>query len=483
LRRAGAILGSTVGACATRRARFFRDAPNASGRQRIVVLGAGLAGLSAAYELRRAGHDVHVLEARERPGGRVLTLRHSFDDGLYADAGAVSFHDTHELPRRYAAHFGLVLVPDPPGDVSFYFVRGARVISRGDEPARWPFALREDERTIGSDALYERFVRGLLPSLGDATRTGWPPPELAALDRQTFTELLRARGASDEAVALLRTGYWDAWGDGAHTISALSALREEQLHRHRRRGYRICGGCDHLPRLFAARLGARVHYGTVVRRIETNAARVRVDFEDRGAPTHVLADRVVCTIPFSVLRGIERVGLSPPKERAIARLAYTSVTRVFLQTKRRVWKAHGLVGIGSSDAAIGTFEEATWGQAGERGILDCYASGPKARRVARMKPMERRAFATREMARIFPGLAENVERGTSVAWDDEEFSRGGYAFFRPNELTTMLGDIVRAEGRIHFAGEHTSPWPAWMQGALWSGLRAAREIDPAIANV
>jgi monoamine oxidase len=81
---------------------------------------------------------------------------------------------------------------------------------------------------------------------------------------------------------------------------------------------------------------------------------------------------------------------------------------------------------------------------------------------------------------VHPGLARHVEHGASVCWDADPWARGDYAWFAPGEMRAFLPHLARAEGRVHFAGDHTSPWPGWMQGALASGIRAAEEIDAAI---
>jgi monoamine oxidase len=94
-----------------------------------------------------------------------------------------------------------------------------------------------------------------------------------------------------------------------------------------------------------------------------------------------------------------------------------------------------------------------------------------------MPEAERINSEARKVDRVFPGLLDNLEGGVSKIWDHDEWALGGYSVLSPGQYDSLAPHIARPEGRIHFAGEHTSPWPAWMQGAIASGLRAAGEIN------
>jgi monoamine oxidase len=112
-------------------------------------------------------------------------------------------------------------------------------------------------------------------------------------------------------------------------------------------------------------------------------------------------------------------------------------------------------------------------------MLEAYAAGEKARNLAAMAAGERLNFTVRQMELLLPAIRQHYEGGASVCWDEEEWTRGAYAWFRPGQMERLLPHIARAEGRVHFAGDHTSPWPGWMNGALQSGNRAAREVNQA----
>src|SRR5207248_2781467 len=131
----------------------------------------------------------------------------------------------------------------------------------------------------------------------------------------------------------------------------------------------------------------------------------------------------------------------------------------------------------STDLPLQWIFEPTEMQPDPRGILEAYMAGPQARRVTAMKEAERISFTLGEMEKVHPGIKENFERGATKCWDEDEWSRGDYCWFRPGQLTALLPDIIRAEDRIHFAGEHASPWPGWMQGALYSVCRARSKAE------
>jgi monoamine oxidase len=361
--------------------------------KKVLILGAGMAGLVAAYELSKSGHDVTVLEARTRPGGRVHTLREPFSDGLFAEEGAARIPENHDLTLKYVKEFGLPLEPFYPSRLNaIRFDRGSR----------------EEVPIDGfTDAMTQNYGGEL--------------------------------GGSPE------------------------------------RWQKIVGGTDMLPKAFAQRLGEKIHYGSPVVRIEQDAQQARAVFLKTGQRQTLTADKILCTIPFSVLRGIELPGLSERKQDVIKNTHYDAVSRVYLQTRNRFWEAKGLNGFAFTRGAIEIWQP-TWSQPGPRGILMTYARPGEAEKITRLKENERIATTLTQLDGIFGGLKENFERGATKCWMDDEWSRGAWAFVGFSEFFTA----VAPDGRIHFAGEHLSAWSSWMQGALSSGLRAVKEIEEAV---
>jgi monoamine oxidase len=254
-------------------------------------------------------------------------------------------------------------------------------------------------------------------------------------------------------------------------------LRDLALARKQRQSFAIVGGNDRLPAAFASRMAEQIRYRTPVVRIEPGPDAVTVVTRDGDGFRRWRADHLVVAIPFSVLRAVE---VSPPfsraKQAAIEALPYTSITRVFVQVRQRFWNDRELPSFATTDLPIKWIFEPTISQQGPSAILACEAAGAQARRFMALPDEERAARAIDEMERVYQGLRPHVERTASICWDRDEWARGAYCWFRPGQMRSMLPHIVASEGRIHFAGEHASAWPGWMQGALSSGVRAAREI-------
>lgn len=437
--------------------------------KKVLVLGAGLAGLAAAYELSRAGHEVSVVEARTRPGGRVRTLREPFGSGLHAEAGALFVPHNHALTIGYAGAFGLALEPAfPLFDARLYYVRGRRVVENAS--ANWPYTLTPEERRLGRSGLWKRYIADALP-LTEGRR--------AAVDRMSAAEFLRSRGASPEVIALLRSGFLDLFADGIDSYSALEMLeRVAKSAEAQARYYRIRGGSDALVRAFADRLEGRIRYGAAVVRVEPGERSAAVVVQAGERRERLRADAVVCTLPFSVLRHVTvEPAFSAPKRRAIDTLAYTAVTRVFLQFAEKVWTHDNPYVLTSTDLGFRQLFEHTAGEPGHRGILVAEAVGGEAERLSRLAEDERIRAALACVEEVFPGAGRHYETGTSKCWSADRWARGAFAYFRPGEVLALRPHVASAEGSVHFAGDHTSASSGWMQGAIESGLRAAAEVS------
>ena len=448
-----------------------QERKSASGRH-ILILGAGAAGLAAALKLREMGHEVTILEARTRPGGRIHTLREPFSDGLYAEAGAGRIPATHDLTLAYVKRFKLELDPFwPQSGAEVYLWRGARqAVPRGGEPdlyrLRVEFTPRE--RKVGFGGLSKLYVDRVLEEIRSLPKAGWPFPGFDRYKDISFGEFLRRQGASSDAILYLSQGFEDdSLLDFAHdTISHVPTM------------WKIRGGNDLLPRAMARSLREHIRYGAEIRRIEQSPGGVRVTFVAGGAPHVASADRVICTIPFPVLRDIDVLpAWSDRKAAAIRNLYLSPVTRVFVQTKTRSWERKGLNGFATVDQPMELWSP-THNQPGTRGILMSYMYERMARDYSAKTPQVRIDRTIELFERVHPGVREDFETAATWSWSDEPYSRGAFTTVRAGEFP-QLAHVATPEGRVHFAGEHASPWLGWIQGALHSGLRAANEVNEA----
>ena len=442
--------------------RFAQPSPGNAGSQvsPVVVVGAGLAGLRAAGLLRQAGRPVVVLEARERAGGRVLTVRSPFDDGLHAEAGPIRIAGAHQAVLRAIRSFGLTLTP-------FASSQGASVVAIQGKPA-----TAADVNGLDQAALLDRYVGALPDDLAAPAATADSYARWRSYDRLSWPEYLRSRGATPEAITLMTVG-GDATG-----LSALYVLRQFAMLRRSTQRYKIQGGMDLLPRAMASALGDVVrHNAPVVRVTRGSSADFRVEYRTNDRVESLAASRVIFAIPFTTLRDIEiRPRLSKSKEQAIAQLSYYAGTRVLLQARSRFWRSADLSGSARTDRATevwdSTFDQVT----SPRGILGASFGGGVGRTVLDMTPQDSLTFGIGLVADAFPAIRSQFEKGFIQRWTLDPWSRGAFPVFKPGEMSTLMPAMARPENGIHFAGEHTSSWTGWMEGALQSGERAAREV-------
>jgi monoamine oxidase len=452
--------------------------PRADRPGKVIIVGAGMAGLVAGYELLRAGHEVVILEAQNHVGGRVRTLRTPFAPGLHAEAGAMRIPRAHRLTLAYVKRFGLDLLPFTAANpAAYYHLFGRRMrIEAGDaNPDSLGFHLAEHElgRTVAQRL--EAALRPLVERLRLQGETAWRELE-RDFDQYSTLDFLSASGWSEGAIEMLGVlSNQEALLDNAF----LEFLREEvglcfvDL-------VQIAGGMDSLPRAFVPALGPSIRLGARVRAVDQRPDSVTVYYEGKSGPGEVSADHVILALPFAVLRRIDILQpFSHAKQRAIRELHYDPAVKVFLQCQRRFWEEDdGIFGGRSvTDLPIRTVYYPEHGRETGRGVLlASYTWGEDAQRWGALPPDERVAQAEREVSHIHPQATAECELGVSKPWQADEYAGGAFADFAPGQQTRLYEHIVTPEGRIHFAGEHASLLHAWIQGAIQSGLRAAREV-------
>jgi len=438
-------------------------------RKRVVILGAGLAGLAAGWELKNAGHEVLILEAQLHPGGRVHTIREGLSEDMYAEAGAGRIPNTHSITREWVKHFGLELEPFYPTEgAEVALLKGKRVkmpVGKPVDMSQVPLDLTPEERRIGLTNFDEHYYGADMRRIGDGIRDDWPP-EISRLADISMADYLRRRGASADAIHYMTFGFEDD--------AALDFIRDANSH-HTESLAKIKGGNDQLPRAFAARLSDQIRYGCAVEQIERGEDRVRVAYRQSGLLDHLEADAAVCAIPFGVLRRIAVTPDWPPEKReVIDSLVYGPVVRATYQVNRRYWQGEGLNGFGSSDKNFEVWQP-TWGKPGHRGLLQAYVYEEYARHLDRMSDADCTERLIADMNDVHPGLREHLETVVTKSWEKDPWQRGAYVVYHVGQQK-WYPEICRRVGAVWFAGEHASPWPGWMQGAIWSGIKAAKGI-------
>ncbi|HYM18264.1 MAG TPA: FAD-dependent oxidoreductase, partial [Micropepsaceae bacterium] len=212
-------------------------------------------------------------------------------------------------------------------------------------------------------------------------------------------------------------------------------------------------------------------------RLERDGSKVRALCRQGDRNETITADRAVVAIPFGCLR---RVALDQPfsslKSEAIAKLAYYEATRFLIETKTRFWERQKLSGNARSDGP-GDIWDASFGQKGRAGVLSLTTGGHAVEtRISSLAEDGRRNLGVTLTEAAFPDLRGELQTVHIQRWVEEPFARGAFSMFGPGEMTRWTAAMLKPEGRLHFAGEHLSPWSGWMEGALWSGERAAQEI-------
>jgi monoamine oxidase len=439
-------------------------------RRKIVVVGAGLAGLSCAYELSKSGFEVVVLEGQGRAGGRVQTLREGLDPDLAAEAGATRIPDTHDLTLSYAHEFGLKLEPFHSGDLAdVVHLRGRNYVLGNNLEPDWPLNLSSEERRLGRSGLVERYINGPLRRAKGSESSPEVPKSILEQDVFTLGDYLTKQGLSADAIELMTLG-------GDTTVSAALLMLVEFNERISRQYFHISGGNDQLPAALAKQLDGTVRYGCRVVIIgQDDSGAWAVVKHGEGHET-VRGDYVVSALPFSVARSLfSEARLSANKRRVIQELKYFPVNKIFLQMRNQFWKANGQSGFANTDLLSERFWALGPDSPDRRGLLLSYVIGSKAAKLDEMDVQCRVKHTLADAESVFPGADEHFEAVRSKSWSQDPWQLGGLSAFGPGELNSIPVN-ARREGRILFAGEHTSRWNGWMQGAIESAHRVVKEI-------
>jgi monoamine oxidase len=470
----------------------------------VLVLGAGIAGLTAAYELEKAGYRCRLLEARSRPGGRNWTVRGGtkevdldgveqiarFNDDLYMNAGPARIPQ-HHTTLDYCRELGVPIEPftNVNADAYYYNEEGG--------PASGPLTGRR-VRQRAAKADYVGYTSELLAKV---VNQGALDEELTPDDRDSLIEHLYALGALGPDGRYLgsgRRGYDNPPGVGSApgSISAPFDLSDllasafgfyfpfEMEWDQAMMMFQPIGGMDRLPYALAEHIRGEISYGCEVRSIVSNEAGVDVIYTTDGeSGTQISADYAICTIPPPVL---SRVSTNFPAEvmRGLAGVSMMPTAKMGLEFRRRFWEEDDRIfgGITNTNLDIGTIWYPSSGYLTKRGVLIGYYNYfDQAQAYNAMSPAERveRAIAQGEKVHG-PVYRREFESGFSAQWGRTRFSEGGWALWADRGETYRL--LTRPFGRVYFAGDHLSHVTSWQHGAFESARSAVIQLHQRVLN-
>jgi monoamine oxidase len=450
--------------------------PEAGTGHRVVVIGAGIAGLTAAYRLQQAGVDVKVFEAQRRIGGRMFSLE-NFLPGQVIELGGELIDTQHQAIRSLAAELEI-----PLDDFVFdgwdvhrdlWFFDGRKLTEKDVVEAFVPVSekILEDLAELGGDVSYAA------PNGGEA------------LDRMSIAEWLERAGVDGWLRKLLDVAYTTEVGLETGEQSALNFLTfidpnplpfrifggsDERFH--------VRGGNDRIPKALAGRLGDRIETEARLEAVRKAPDGSLVCTVRRGeASRDVSADAVVLTLPFTLLREVslhENLGLPLAKREAIAKLGYGTNSKLMVGFESRLWRERGSNGSSLSDLPYQVTWETSRLQPGTTGILTNFTGGRHGLEIGNGTTEEQVRALLPQLERIFPGIAKTYAgRAERFLWPAFPWTRGSYTCYRPGQWTDFGGVEGEPVGNLFFAGEHCSAVAeGFMEGGCETGEKAARDI-------
>jgi monoamine oxidase len=469
---------------------------------RIAILGGGLAGLVCAYELSRAGYACTVLEARERVGGRNLTVRRGarlheqdstqecrFDDGpqMYFNCGPARLPGHHRAVLGYCRDFGIALEVIS-NDNRSALLHSAAV--RGGQPLR--------EAQVVNDA--RGYVAELLAKAVDA---GALEQQVSTLDHEKLREFLRQFGDLDEHLAYrgtarvpYATGGFLEPGTTTQPL-ALSELLASDFWQFKMNFGEMAdqaatmlqpvGGMDHVVRAFEQRVEPLLRRSSPVTRIVNRADGVEVVYRDLagGRERRLEADYAIVDIPMPLLAGLEN-NFSDAYRQALAAVPFAPTVKVGLQARRRFWEEDAGIygGISWTDQDITQIWYPSAGVHGPKGILlGAYTFfPPQSERLGQLAPPARIEAAIRQGEHLHPGYGREIENGVAIAWHRVPYMPGCSARWTPEARQQHFATLTRPEGRCYLVGDQVTYHPGWQEGAIRSAHAAIAQLQQRVVG-
>ena len=476
----------------------------------VLILGAGLAGMTAALELRKAGYKVQVLEFNRRPGGRNWTLRGGdtftelggftqtceFEQGLYFNPGPWRIPYHHRAVLDYCKRLNVALEP-------FIELNHNALLHASSAFGGQPQRIRE----IKAD-----FQGQVSELLAKVTEQGRLDGAVSSEDREILLEALRSWGALDKNYAYKANlisarfrGYAKGPGGGLGAAPVagepidLSDILKSRLWRYLQNFtahelqttmFQPVGGMDMIGKAFAAEVDDLIRYDAKVVRIQQDDGGVTVTYVDAKAPAVAQlakADWCICTIPLSILSQIQ-IDAGARMKAAIDAVPYASAVKVGLQFRRRFWEEDEAIygGISYTDLPIRQIAYPNMGfnRSGRGILLGAYViEGSNSYELTSMAPAERVARAVALGSSIHPQYKTEFENGIAVAWHRVPFTLGCAGYWTEKTRSEHYDNLCQIDGRIVLAGEHASYLPAWQEGAILSALDAITRLHDRVVKM
>jgi monoamine oxidase len=457
--------------------------------KKVIVVGAGMAGLVAASLLKQAGHQVKIIEASSRVGGRVYTLRSPFTQGEYLEAGAMRIPNVHQLTLAYIKKFGLPInsfINATPNDL--IYTNGVRTTAkeadRNPNILRFPVAAKE--RGKSADELFLAASRKILDFVKRNPKRNWPIV-VRRFDHYSLDTFLRHNPVgpklSHQAIDMIQI-MQDT--EGISQLSYIQTLQAFQLlYQPNIRFYEITGGNDKLPKAFLPQLQRDILFNHKMTKISQRNGTVTIHsmHTKTRQPAKTMGDVAIITVPYSLLQLVEvepKHLFSYGKRKAIRELHYAPATKIGIQFKCRFWEQEGHLGgkiVTDLPVRYAFYPSHGLGKRGPGTVLASYTWEDDALPWDALKQEDRVRQALEDWAKLHgKKVFRAFDTGTSWSWSQYQYSGGAFVLYRPGQQNELGPHLAKPEGRIFFAGEHVSSTPTWIQGAIESAIRTAVEV-------
>ncbi|MFH7029168.1 MAG: flavin monoamine oxidase family protein [Heteroscytonema crispum UTEX LB 1556] len=445
---------------------------------KVLVVGAGIAGLTAAYRLYQAGVPVDIIEARNRVGGRMRSLSNVAGTSITVDLGGEFIDTDHTYLRSLAKELGLTTTDLREADKGLlqetWFFQGRKIPEKEIINYFIPLAkkIEQDLAFLGNEPINYRFHN----------------QAALKLDNTSLAQYLEQAEINPILKQMLRVAYTTEIGREPEELSCFNLIYlistdtdKFEVYGTSDERYQIVGGNDQVPRLLAKSLANFIETDTALEAISIRPDnRYRVSFRSDARTFQRTYERILLTLPFSTLRLVSlNVNLPPIKQKAIAQLGYGTNSKLITAYTQRIWRTqYSATAAIFTDTGFQNTWEATRSQPGSSGVITDYTGGQHGLSLGKGSAESQAQILLPQLEKIFPGIS-NLRQGEAIRayWTGEEYTRGSYSCYLVGQVTGINGVAEETVGNLFFAGEHCSQEAqGYMEGGCSTGEIAAMNI-------